>query len=210
MAAVVAHEVKNPLTGIRGAIQVIGGRLPAGSKDVQVIRDIVARIDALNDLMKDLLLFARPPQPRLAAIDVIWLVKSVTDLVRQDPALHDLQVEVTGEAPLLTADAELLKIVLQNLLINGAQAMQGRGLIRVSVTSGDGVCQITVADEGPGIPVEVRERLFTPFFTTKARGTGLGLSTARRLVDAHGGTLAVECPPTGGTSATVRLPVRLP
>jgi two-component system sensor kinase FixL len=65
MAAVVAHEVKNPLTGIRGAIQVIGSRLPAGSKDVQIVGDIVARIDALNDLMKDLLLFARPPQPRL-------------------------------------------------------------------------------------------------------------------------------------------------
>ena len=65
MAAVVAHEVKNPLTGIRGAIQVIGSRLPAGSKDVQIVGDIVARIDALNDLMKDLLLFARPPQPRV-------------------------------------------------------------------------------------------------------------------------------------------------
>jgi two-component system sensor kinase FixL len=209
MAAVVAHEVKNPLTGIRGAIQVIGSRLPAGSKDVQVVGDIVARIDALNDLMKDLLLFARPPQPRLAPVDVIALLKTVADLVRQDPALHDLRMEVTGEAPLLIADAELLKIVVQNLLINGAHAMQGHGPIRISVTADDGVCQITVADAGPGIAPEVRAKLFTPFFTTKARGTGLGLSTAKRLVEAHGGTLAIECPPTGGTSATIRLPVRL-
>jgi two-component system sensor kinase FixL len=208
MAAVVAHEVKNPLTGIRGAIQVIGSRLPAGSKDVPIIGDIVARIDALNDLMKDLLLFARPPQPRVAPVDMVVLVQTVTHLVRQDPALRDLRVEVTGEAPPMSADAELLKIVVQNLLINGAQAMQGRGLIRISVTSDDGVCQITIADQGPGIAPEVREQLFTPFFTTKARGTGLGLSTARRLVEAHGGTLAIECPPTGGTSATLRLPVR--
>ena len=208
MAAVVAHEVKNPLTGIRGAIQVIGSRLPAGSKDVQVIGDIVARIDALNDLMKDLLLFARPPQPRVAPVDVIVLLKTVAHLVRQDPAMQDLRVDVTGEAPVLSADAELLKIVVQNLLINGAQAMQGSGLIRISVTADDGVCQITIADQGPGIAPEVREKLFTPFFTTKARGTGLGLSTARRLVEAHGGTLVIECPPTGGTSATLRLPVR--
>ena len=208
MAAVVAHEVKNPLTGIRGAIQVIGGRLPAGSKDVQIVGDIVARIDALNDLMQDLLLFARPPQPRVAPVDMVVLLQTVAHLVRQDPALRDLRVEVTGEAQAMSADAELLKIVVQNLLINGAQAMHGRGLIRISVTSDDDACQITIADQGPGIAPEVRERLFTPFFTTKARGTGLGLSTARRLVEAHGGTLAIECPPTGGTLATLRLPVR--
>ena len=78
------------------------------------------------------------------------------------------------------------------------------------VTSGEGLCQIAIADEGPGIPREVVDKLFTPFFTTKARGTGLGLSTARRLVEAHGGTLAIECPATGGTTATIRLPVRVP
>src|SRR5438034_8860942 len=113
MAAVVAHEVKNPLTGIRGAIQVIGSRLPAGSKDVQIVGDIVARIDALNDLMKDLLLFARPPQPRVGPVDVIALLKNVADLLRQDPTLQGVRVEVTGQAPVLTADAELLKIVVQ-------------------------------------------------------------------------------------------------
>jgi two-component system sensor kinase FixL len=210
MAAVVAHEVKNPLTGIRGAIQVIGSRLPPGSKDVQIVGEIVARIDALNDLMKDLLLFARPPQPRVAPVDVIALLKAVTDLVRQDPVLRGLRLEVTGEAPPLSVDAELLKIVLQNLLLNGAHATQGLGLIRISVTSDDGRCQITIADNGPGIAPDVLEKLFTPFFTTKARGTGLGLSTARRLVEAHEGTLTLECPPTGGTTATVRLPIRLP
>jgi two-component system, LuxR family, sensor kinase FixL len=210
MAAVVAHEVKNPLTGIRGAIQVIGSRLPAGSKDAQVAGDIVARIDALNDLMKDLLLFARPPQARMGKVDVVSLVKTVTDLVRQDPALQELRLEIDGEAPLLIADAELLKIVIQNLLINAAHAMQGRGLIQVFVAVEGAVCQITIADRGPGIPPEVRQRLFTPFVTTKARGTGLGLSTAKRFVEAHGGTLTIECPATGGTTAVIRLPTRQP
>lgn len=210
MAAVVAHEVKNPLTGIRGAIQVIGSRLPSGSKDVQIIGDIVARIDALNDLMKDLLLFARPPQPRIAPVDVLSLLKNVRDLLRQDPALQALRIDVTGDAAVLAADAELLKIVMQNLLLNGAHAMQGQGLIQVVVTSADGLCQIAIADEGAGIPREVLAKLFTPFFTTKARGTGLGLSTARRFVEAHGGTLTIEPRATVGTLATIRLPVRLP
>jgi two-component system sensor kinase FixL len=209
MAAVVAHEVKNPLTGIRGAIQVIGGRLPAGSKDVQIVGEIVARIDALNDLMKDLLLFARPPQPRVAPVDVLLVLNSVRNLLRQDPALQALEIDIVGDATVLAVDAELLKIVVQNLLLNGAHAMQGQGTIQVVVTSADGVCHIAIADDGPGIPREVLDKLFTPFFTTKARGTGLGLSTARRLVEAHGGTLAIESPVTGGTTALIRLPTGL-
>src|SRR5207249_2314908 len=131
MAAVVAHEVKNPLTGIRGAIQVIGGRLPPESKDAAIAREIVARIDALNNLMKDLLLFARPPQPRLARVEVVPLLNMVVDLERQDPALNAAHVEVSGSAPAINADAELLKIVVQNLLFNAAHAMQGGGLIKL-------------------------------------------------------------------------------
>jgi len=208
MAAVVAHEVKNPLTGIRGAIQIIGSRLPAGSKDIQIVGDIVARIDALNDLMKDLLLFARPPQPRMGPVDLIALLKNVTDFLRQDRMLQGVRVEVTGQVPVVTADAELLKIVVQNLLLNAAHAIQGQGLIEVSVLPTEGACQITIADHGPGIPPDVLEKLFTPFFTTKARGTGLGLSTARRFVEVHGGTLTIESPAMGGTSATIRLPIR--
>ena len=88
--------------------------------------------------------------------------------------------------------------------------MQGRGLIQVVVTSDGGMCHISIADRGPGIPPDVRDRLFTPFFTTKARGTGLGLSTAKRLVEAHGGTLTIESPTTGGTIAAIQLPVRNP
>lgn len=206
MAAVMAHEVKNPLAGIRGAIQVIGSRLPAGSKDAAVAKEIVARIDALNDLMKDLLLFARPPQPRPATIDLGQLLSTTVDLISADPALKELRVRVEGSAPPIQADAELLKIVFMNLLMNAAHAMQARGVIRVAVTPLDGSCRIVFEDAGPGIPLDVREKIFTPFFTTKSRGTGLGLSTAKRFVEAHGGSIAVECPRTGGTTVTVLLP----
>jgi len=206
MAAVVAHEVKNPLTGVRGAIQVIGGRLPAGSKDAAIVKEIIGRIDALNDLMKDLLLFARPPQPRMAPIDPLLLSKTVSELVREDPAMKGVTIDVAGSSMPVNADGELLKIALQNLLLNAAHAMQGQGRIVISVATADGTCRITVNDSGPGIPPEVREKLFTPFFTTKARGTGLGLSTAKRLLEAHGGSIAVDCPPRGGTTVTLELP----
>jgi two-component system sensor kinase FixL len=207
MAAVVAHEVKNPLAGVRGAIQVISGRRPAGSRDAQVMKDIIARLDALNELMKDMLLFARPPQPKLAPVNLVPLLKMVADLVRQDPALKELAVNVEGSSPSVLGDAELLKIITQNLLLNSAHAMDGRGAVEVTVSVDGNGCTISVADTGPGIPSDVREKLFTPFFTTKARGTGLGLSTAKRLIEAHGGTIAITCPPTGGTTVILRLPL---
>jgi signal transduction histidine kinase len=207
MAAVLAHEIKNPLAGIRGAIQVVGTRMPTDDPSGPVLKEILARIDSLNELMKDLLLFARPPKLRLLATDVAQLVAATADLLRQDPALRDLEIEVAGSAPPVAADADLLKIVFHNLLINGAQAMQGKGRIRVAVSDTNATCQVSFADSGPGIPPEGRQKIFVPFFTTKARGTGLGLPTAKRLVEAHGGSIAVDCPPAGGTTVVVRLPL---
>ena len=207
MAAVVAHEVKNPLTGIRGAVQIIGSRLPAGSRDAEVIKEIVSRIDALNDLMKDLLLFARPPQARMASVDPVPIVATVIGLARQDSGARDVAIELDGHAPAIHADPELLKLILQNLLLNAVQAVQGKGRIRVEVGASDAMSTIAVTDTGPGISPEVREKLFTPFFTTKSRGTGLGLSTAKRFVEAQGGSISIECPAGGGTTVTIRLPL---
>jgi two-component system, LuxR family, sensor kinase FixL len=206
MAAVVAHEVKNPLTGIRGAIQVIGGRLPAGSRDAEVVKEIVSRIDALDDLMRELLLFARPPQPRVMPIDPLSLLATVADLVRRDPAAQSVTIDVQGDSATVMADAELLKLVVQNVFLNAVHAMHGRGEIHATVTSSDGRCWIAIADTGPGISPAVREKLFTPFFTTKARGTGLGLSTAKHFIEAHNGTITIDSSPGGGTTVTLELP----
>ncbi len=206
MAAVIAHEVKNPLAGVRGAVQVIGTRLPKGGKDALMVKEIVSRIDALNGLMQDLLLFARPPLPKPALIDVATVVTTTADLIAADPALKDVRVSVDGTSPRIMADAELLKIVFVNLLVNAGHAMHGRGTIRVTFTSMADTCQIAVADEGPGIPSEVREKIFVPFFTTKSRGSGLGLPTVKRLVEAHRGRIDIACPPGGGTIVTVELP----
>jgi two-component system, LuxR family, sensor kinase FixL len=210
MAALIAHEVKNPLAGIRGAVQVIGGRLPVDSRDAAVAKEIVARIDGLNDLVKDLLLFARPPNPRPQAVDLRALVSSTASLLAEDPAVAAVRVDVHGTAPPVMADPELLKIVFVNLLVNGAQAMQGKGVLRVSVASVDSHCQLSFHDSGPGIPTDIREKIFTPFFTTKSAGSGLGLPTAKRLIEAHAGTIRIECPADGGTLVTVHLPAIAP
>jgi signal transduction histidine kinase len=92
-------------------------------------------------------------------------------------------------------------------MINGAHAMHGKGTIRIAIGAVDSSCQIAFTDSGPGIPAEIRDKIFTPFFTTKSRGSGLGLPTTKRLIEAHGGRVAVECPPGGGTTILVHLPL---
>jgi two-component system sensor kinase FixL len=207
MAAVIAHEVKNPLAAVRGAIQVIGNRLPGGSRETTIVSDIIARLDTLNELVKDLLLFARPPRPSLLPIDIRLVLEATAALLGQDAAHSTVRVTVAGHAPRVMGDVELLKIVFLNLLVNSSQAMKGHGDVEVTVSSDEGCCVVVVHDHGPGIQADVRDRLFTPFFTTKTRGTGLGLSTVKRLIEAHHGGIAIESPDGGGTRAVVRLPL---
>ena len=206
MAAVIAHEVKNPLAAVRGAVQVIGSRLPAKSNDAAIIKEVIARIDGLNDLIQDLLVFSRPPAPKPSRVDLRALVGSVATLLKRDPANQDLDVAIAGEVPHALADANLITIALQNLLINAAQAQQGRGTVRVALHADGPSLRIEIADSGPGIPAEIRADLYRPFRTTKARGTGLGMATAKRLLESQDGTIAVDCPPSGGTVITVTIP----
>jgi signal transduction histidine kinase len=117
-------------------------------------------------------------------------------------------VAVEGGELTMTADRELLRATLFNLLLNAAQAMGGKGRVTVSVTRRDDHCVIQIRDTGPGVAPEIRDQVFEPFFTTKARGGGLGLPIARRTTELHGGSLSMECPPEGGTIMTVTLPLR--
>jgi two-component system sensor kinase FixL len=207
MAAVVAHEVKNPLAAIRAAVQTLGRQLPPQPPGRDVVQQVVSRIDALSDLMQELLLFARPPQPRSAPVQVEALLSSTADFLRSDPGFANVTITIAGDAPLVVADSELLKIVFLNVMVNSAQAMDGRGRIAVEIQAPEQACEIAISDSGPGVPEELREKLFMPFFTTKRKGTGLGLATAKRLVEAHGGSIALTSAPSGGARVTVRLPV---
>jgi PAS domain S-box-containing protein len=206
MAAVIAHEVKNPLAAVRGAVQVIGSRLSAQTNDAAVVKEIIARLDGLNDLIQDLLVFARPPAPKPVRVDVRSLIDAVVTLLKRDPAFQTLEVRIAGQAGPAHADPNLLTISIQNLLINAAQAQQGRGEISVTLGSRAPSVQIEIADHGPGIAPEIRAALFRPFKTTKARGTGLGMATAKRLIESQSGEIDVQCPPSGGTVVTLLVP----
>ncbi len=206
MAAIVAHEVKNPLAGIGGAIQVIGSHLPSASPDRPIIQEILKRIEMLNGTIQDLLLYARPRPPKLAPVSLRGVLQDTVTLLAQDPMARETRIGISGEDPVVPADAELLKPCFLNLLLNASQAMGGKGAVDIAIaTAGDRI-RVTLKDDGPGIPPEVLARIFEPFFSTKHKGTGLGLPIAKRTVESHGGEIRVDCPPGGGTLVTVLLP----
>jgi len=205
LAAVLAHEVKNPLAAVSGAMQILAQKLTSAD-DREIVDEALSRLDALSAMMTDLLLFARPPKPRLAAVDVAGLVESLISFLRLDAAWHTATCRVEGQSATVLADAELLKVALQNLLLNALQAMDGHGDLTVAMHHSDGVVHIDVTDSGAGIAPEVQPRLFTPFFTTKARGTGLGLATVRRIAIAHRGDISVIATGSSGTTMRLSLP----
>ena len=208
LAAVVAHEVKNPLAGLRGATQIMLSRRPADDPDVSVMREMIARIDALTSLIQDLLLFAKPRALRPEPIELRPLLLDAVTSMRRDPVGENVKVNVQVPEIALTGDGELLRAAFLNLLLNAAQAMNGTGAIDVTVVAERDAVRIDIADQGPGIVAELHERIFEPFYTTKVQGGGLGLAIVRRTVDLHGGTIGVACPPEGGTIMTMRLPRR--
>jgi PAS domain S-box-containing protein len=210
MAAIVAHEVRNPLAGIKGAIQILMSRRPAADGDLGVMRDIVARIDSLGDLINDLMVFARPRAPRFERLDLQRLIAEAVTMVRRDPAGGDVEIELVGNTGTFTVDGELIRAAVLNLLINAAQALDGRGRIVVRSLLSDAAAVIAVSDNGPGIPADIRTRVLEPFFTTKARGGGLGLAIAKRSAELHGGSLELACPQSGGTTVTLTLPLGPP
>jgi signal transduction histidine kinase len=205
LAAVLAHEVKNPLAAVSGAIQMLSEHLQEPDDQV-IIQEILRRLDGLGALMTDLLIYARPPRPRMTSLDVTELLHALVALLGSDPAWAELEVSIDGQVERVNGDPELLKVAFQNLLLNAAQAMNGRGRLSISLRHADAETTIDITDAGTGIPPEVRDRLFTPFFTTKARGTGLGLATVRRITEAHGGTVAVVRSGSEGTTVRVTLP----
>ena len=207
MAAVVAHEVKNPIAGIRGALQVISSRMAPELRDRAVMGDIIARLDGLNAVVQDLLVFARPRELRTEAVDLAALLTNTIDLIRRDPTYAAIDVHIEGASVPVQADPAQLQLVLQNVLMNAAQAMNGQGRVGVAITGSDGTCRVSITDAGPGMPPDVLEHAFEPFFTTKSRGTGLGLPLAKRIVEAHGGQIEIATPSSGGTVVTLTLPV---
>jgi PAS domain S-box-containing protein len=208
LAAVVAHEVRNPLAGIKGAVQVLMSRRAPGDTELPVMRDIVGRIDALSELINDLMLYARPRPPRFNRVELRPLLSDAVAVVRRDPSGQSIDITISGQDVSASVDTEMVRATVLNLVLNAAQAMAGRGRISLTLERSGDLASIEVRDNGPGIPADIREHIFEPFFTTKARGGGLGLPIAKRTAELHGGSLALDCPEGGGTVATLTIPIR--
>ncbi len=212
LAATVAHELRNPLSSIKAAAQYLIADC-ADAEDATVrdfLNIVVEEVNGLGSMTTDLLEFARPPLPHRERCDLVAITRGEVDFLRAELEKGNITVQESYATPAWTdADAGQVGRALRNLLLNAAQAMPEGGRLSVSVHAvPDGnQYELTVQDAGPGIPEAIRERLWEPFFTTKARGTGLGLAQVRQVVEAHGGTITAENAPGGGGA---RFALRLP
>ena len=204
LAAVVAHEVRNPLAGLRAALQVLEGRV-GEARDRSAIAAMIQRIDGLNDKVEDLLLDARPRPPRPRVLDVSTLLRDVAVSAQIGSGRAGGSIPVVGDDVKAFADPEMLRAALLNLVMNACQAASGAE-VEVHASVDGRLCRIAVRDRGPGIPAEIRERIFEPFFTTRVSGTGLGLAIVKRLMELQDGTVQLSARPGGGTIAEVTLP----
>jgi PAS domain S-box-containing protein len=204
LAAVVAHEVRNPLAGVRGTLQVLRTRAFAEEQDKKIIDAMIERLDALNTKVEDMLRFARPRTPTLVAVDVRGILEDVSHSARA-AAGPGCDIRLEGESVTAQADAEMLRAVLLNLALNACQA-SGLKPVEISMSQTAYDCRITIADRGPGIPAEKLARVFEAFYTTKQSGTGLGLAIVKRLTELQNGEVELRLREGGGTIAEVTLP----
>ncbi len=208
LAAGIAHEIRNPLASISGSIELLRAapQIEGENKDLM---DIVLReCDRLNGLVTDLLDYARPRERLPALVELGELLDETVRVFSQDRSGPKLAVSFAGGAPIsLQADPAQVRQVVWNLLRNAAEAMPDGGTITVSMATSGRWAEIIVADTGVGIAAEDREKIFEPFYTTKTRGSGLGLATVQRIVVEHAGELLVDSTVGKGTRFTVRLPL---
>jgi two-component system NtrC family sensor kinase len=209
LAAGLAHEIRNPLAGIAGVIEIVSRDLPPDSAARSVIKDAKEEAVQINRILTDLLETARPKPPQFQVKDLGGTAEHAVMFARQQAITKGIQIELDkGEQlPPVDHDPNQMNQVLLNLLLNAIQAMDKAGSIYVTLRQDKEFVLITVADEGKGISPEVLPNIFRPFFTTKGHGTGLGLSLARRIVEAHGGTINVRSDVGKGTQFTLRLPL---
>jgi len=212
LATGLAHEIRNPLAGIAGVIEIVGRDLPASSPAKAVVKDVREEIAQINRILTDLLGTARPRASEMRASDLNTTVEHAVMLARQQVLSKPIKIEFKPARGLVEVehDSDQVHQVLLNLLLNSVQAIEGAGIVHVAVhgDKGQDDAVITVSDTGRGIPAEHLPNIFRPFYTTKGNGTGLGLSLARRIVEDHNGHIEVASSSAKGTTFTVRLPLR--
>lgn len=218
LAAGLAHEIRNPLAGIAGAIEIITKDFPKDHPDREILDDLRQEARRIEKVLNDLLAYARPKPPQFGMADLQETVARTLQLARQQVGDKrvDFSTQLPSPSPRFRMDPEQLHQVLLNLVLNAIQALgpEGKILIEARILAGSGApnrsdtIEISVADTGGGISREQLEKIFRPFYTTRKNGTGLGLSLSRRIISQHGGTLTAESELKKGSRFIIRLPMR--
>jgi two-component system sensor histidine kinase AtoS len=217
LAAGLAHEIKNPLAGIKGSIQVLVETLNMAEEDRSLILKAIDEIKRIETLLKSLLNFAKPPKLQLMPTDINDLLDKAIALSLKHPSLApsgsktiNVLKDFDSDLYEIMADPMQLQQVFLNLMFNAIEAMPQGGALAVKtlLDDADNMLRIAISDSGKGMEPLILNQIFQPFFTTKRKGSGLGLSICQRLVDQHGGKISAESAPGKGTVFTLLIPIR--
>ena len=210
LSAGMAHEIRNPLGSIRGTAEILRSGIDKDDKRYEFSEILVKEVDRLEGVVRDFLNFARPGNIDRSAVEIDKALQEVIVLVRQQAVKAGVEIELDccDGLPTVLGNAEQYKQAFLNLALNGLQVMPHGGKLTIACRREKDELQIRFIDSGPGIPVELHDRIFNPFFTTRDEGTGLGLAITHRIIDSHGGKLSVESDPGAGATFIVALPLR--
>ncbi|HAD05377.1 MAG: histidine kinase [Desulfuromonadales bacterium GWC2_61_20] len=208
LSAGMAHEIRNPLGSIRGTAEILQDGIDPADPRYEFTRILIKEVDRLNRVVQDFLDFARPPTPLRASVDPVAVLREVLQLTRQLALKNGVEVSLDADAVSATVagEEEQLKQAFLNLVLNALQAMPTGGTLTIAAGSEGGEVQLRFRDSGPGIPLDLQEKIFNPFFTTRREGTGLGLAITQRIVSAHGGRLEVASAMGAGSTFILALP----
>lgn len=213
MAAHVAHEIRNPLGGIKGFASLLKRDLADNPQLEKMADYIVKGTDNLNELVDQILHYSRPLHLHIETTDLITLLNDIKTLLLADAQFKDKEISLKLSSPSgtlpIAIDAHIIKSAILNLLVNAAEAVAKKGKITIKVDKTPKYASISIADNGIGIPQEHLSKLYSPFFTTKPEGNGLGLAEVQKVVQAHGGTIDVESKVGHGTTFTLKLPLHI-
>lgn len=209
LSAGMAHEIRNPLGSIKGAVEILRDDYGPEDAKYEFIQILLKETDRLNHIVQEFLGFARPKQPELQQADLNEAIESVLALTALEAKKAGVKVEkrLDPSIGIRSLDVSLLRQAFLNLVLNAIQATDKGGVLTVVSALREDSIEITVADTGIGISEENRKKLFSPFFTTRKNGTGLGLAITYRIIENHRGTIDVESEPGKGTTFMIRLPI---
>ncbi len=206
----VAHEIKNPLNSIALRLELlrsrVSGESPEAEAEIAILSEEVTRLDRV---VKTFLDFSRPVEPVMEPLDVNALVGQVAGFLQPQAELSGIRMEVPGPGHpvMIRGDSDLLKQAVINIAVNAIEAMKDGGRLTMAVVAGRRACQIRISDTGPGIPPDQIDRIFDLYFTTKSKGSGIGLAMTFRSVQLHGGTIGVANQDGAGAEFVIELPL---